>query len=157
MINTGMDDIKMCDSITKIVFIMLFFHSVSFAEMYKWTDDNGNVHYSGSAPVDQKFEEIAPVKSIDTAAAENKLRERLEYTDARRESRSASKAEKEKEKADAAQQKKLCQQLNERLMHLIRKPRANLIDEEGNVTRMGEEERQDEIKYMQQEISEQCQ
>lgn len=147
----------MCDLISKIVFIMLFFPSVSFAEIYKWTDDDGNIHYSESPPIsNQEVEKITPIKSIDTTNAENKLQEQVESLDAQREARLASKAEKEKAEADVVKQKKKCQQLNERLTKLTTRPRANKRDEEGNIVRMGEEERQDEIKQTQQDISEQC-
>ncbi len=147
----------MCDLIAKIVFIMLFFSSVSFAEIYKWTDDDGNIHYSESPPLsNQTVEEITPTQSVDTTDAGNKLQEQIEFLDARREARLTGKKEKEKEKADAIQQQEKCQQLNQRLTKLTTRPRANKRDAEGNIVRMGEEERQEEIKQTQRDISEQC-
>lgn len=146
----------MCDLIIKIVFIMLFFHSASFAEIYKWTDDDGNIHYTESPPIsDREVEIITPVKSISTTNAENELQKQVEAADSQREARSASKEEKAKAKADAAQQEIICRQLNARLRDLGQ-PRLNRIDEEGNRIRLTEEQRQADIKQTQLDINEQC-
>ena len=37
---------------------MMIFASSAFAGLYKWVDDEGNVHYSQKRPADQQFERL---------------------------------------------------------------------------------------------------
>ncbi len=149
----------MCDSNIKIkmTFILLFFSSVAVAEMYKWVDEDGNTHYSQAPPVsDVKVETIAPPRAVDTESAQRELQRRMEKIDAITDKRMLAKEEKEKEEIEAEQTKEKCQQLNKRLKSLLLRPRANKKDEEGNLVRMGEEERQKEISDTTQQIKEKC-
>jgi hypothetical protein len=37
---------------------IMFFSSITFAGIYKWKNDKGNIHYSDTPPTDRKFEKI---------------------------------------------------------------------------------------------------
>jgi hypothetical protein len=154
-----MDSIKMCDLSVKIniAIIMLFISSISHAEMYKWVDENGETHYSQSPPVsDVKVETIAPPPPIDSSNAQKNLQQTLEKANSLREERMVAKDNREKEENEAQQLEEHCQQLNARLTSLQVRPRANKKDEEGNLVRMTEEERQEDIDKTKNEISEKC-
>ncbi len=136
---------------------MLFFSSVTAAEMYKWVDENGDTHYSQAPPVsDVKVETIEPPRSVDTESAQKELQRKLEKINAITDKRLLAKEEMEKEEAEAEKTKEKCEQLNKRLTSLLVRPRANKTDEEGNLVRMGEEERQKDIKDTTQQIKEKC-
>lgn len=141
----------------KIVFIMLCFSTVSFAEMYKWVDENGKTHYSQSPPVsDVKVETIAPPPPVDTSNAQKEVQNNVEKADALREKRLVAKEESEKENLEAKKRQQECKQLNKRLASLELRPTANKTDKEGNVSRMTEEERQKDISNTKKQINEKC-
>ena len=50
----------MFNKLSEILIIFLaFFSSVSHAEVYKWTDTNGNIHFSDVKPASIKAEELS--------------------------------------------------------------------------------------------------
>ena len=150
----------MCDLSVKkyIAFILLFINFPSIAEMYKWVDENGNTHYSQSPPVssDVNVETIAPLPPVDTSNAQQDLQQTVEKAKSLREERLVAKENKEKEENDKQQLKERCQQLKERLYSLQVRPRANKKDAEGNLVRMTEDERQEDITKTKTEIKEKC-
>ena len=149
----------MCDLNIKIsiVFILFFTSTLSIAEMYKWVDEDGNTHYSEKPPVaDVEVETIAPPPPVDTNKAQQELQKTLEQANSLREGRVAANEEKQKEKNEAEQKKQQCQQLKEKLEVMEYRPRASKKDEDGNIVRLGEEERQKEIANTKKQISEKC-
>ena len=61
---------------TGCIYLALLFVSASLnAQIYKWTDDKGQVHYSEMAPTDQKTEVVAPPlpPSEDPAIAQERV------------------------------------------------------------------------------------
>ena len=56
---------------------MIMFASSAFAGLYKWVDDEGNVHYSQKRPIDKQFKKLkapaapAPQKSKSLYTSEN--------------------------------------------------------------------------------------
>lgn len=44
----------------KIFVTLLVFYGTCYADIYKWTDANGRVHFSDKAPVDVKVKQITP-------------------------------------------------------------------------------------------------
>lgn len=149
----------MCELNIKIniFFIMLFLSSATSAEMYKWIDENGNTHYSQSPPVsDVEVETIAPPKSVDTDSAQKNLQGNLEKANTLRDERLLAQEEKEKEKLEKEQQKEQCQQLKQKLNTLQARARANKKDDDGNIVKMTEEERQGIINDTKQRIDDKC-
>jgi Domain of unknown function (DUF4124) len=154
-----MDSIKMCELTTKIniILIMLIVSPVSVAEMYKWVDENGETHYSQNPPVeDVQVETIAPPPRVNSEDANQSLSKTKEKADSLREERLTAKENKEKEKMEAQQLKEQCQQLKQRLTSLQVRPRANKKDENGNLVRMTEEERQSDIEKTEKDIKDKC-
>jgi len=138
---------------------MVFFPPVGFAEMFKWTDENGVVHYSQHPPPADVNEvmEIAPPPNIDTDKALRELeadREKLHELEKQREEQQAKETEKER---IAAIFEKNCRISRERLENLQTGPtRVRAIDAEGNMTRTTEEEHQARIDEVKKKIEKYC-
>ena len=59
---------------------MIFFASSAFAGLYKWVDDEGNVHYSQKPPIGKQFKKLkapapAPKKSKSIYSTESKKKQ----------------------------------------------------------------------------------
>ncbi len=151
----------MCEISIKLkisfVSVLLFFSSVSPAEIYKWVDEKGDTHYSQKPPnSDVNVETVKPPPPVDTEAAKKNLNAQQEAADELRTGRLTAKEEKAKAKAEKAKIQQQCQRLHERLKALTYRPRANKEDESGNVVRMSEEDRQKDLDETKAEISEKC-
>jgi hypothetical protein len=129
------------------------------AQIYKWTDAGGKVHYSETPPPDgQQFNEVntgpAPQSSDE---AGRQLQDMLKR---QQDSEKQEDAEKNKEKEQAAGQAKLdqyCDQARESLTKLENGPPRRLaVVENGEVSRMTEDERQAKIEEIEKTISEKC-
>lgn len=127
-----------------------------FAEMYKWVDADGNTHYTQQPPPDGvDGQTIAPPPDVNTEKANKELDNKLESFDKRREAE-LKHEEEAKKAADAAEAKKQeCEKLRQQLAELQR-PRITTTDEEGNRSRMPEEERQAAIKKVNEAITTRC-
>jgi hypothetical protein len=144
----------------KILFVyMLFFFSlVVSAEIYKWVDEKGVTHFSQFPPNSgQKSETVKTLRSVvNTKAAKGKFDVKQKLADQLRTSRLLSKGKKAEEKVEKLKTQKECIKLKERKESLSFRPRANKEDENGNIVRMTEEERQKDINEMKAEISKKC-
>ncbi len=144
----------------KILFVyMLFFFSfVVSAEIYKWVDEKGVTHFSQFPPNSgQKSETVKALRSVvNTKAAKGKFDVQQKFADQLRSSRLLSKGKKVEEKVEKLKTQKECMKLKERKESLSFRPRANKEDENGNIVRMTEEERQKDINEMKAEISKKC-
>ena len=138
---------------------MLFFFSfVVSAEIYKWVDEKGVTHFSQFPPNSgQKSETVKALRSVvNTKAAKGKFDVQQKFADQLRSSRLLSKGKKVEEKVEKLKTQKECMKLKERKESLSFRPRANKEDENGNIVRMTEEERQKDINEMKAEISKKC-
>jgi len=126
------------------------------AEMYKWVDENGNIHYSQSRPnIDVDVEKIKPPAKIDTESAIKALEKQKQSVDKLRDNRITTKEEKLKAKEEEARKKEECQQAKARLASYQR-PRVNILNEDGTKRTVPEEERQTEIKKSQAYVDKAC-
>src|SRR5579885_2953356 len=109
------------------------------AEMYKWVDENGQVHYSQLPPPGAKAETVKPPPKVDTEQAVDELKAREKGFDERRkaEAKQAETTVKKEEEAAAPQ-------------------KSFKTDANGNRVRLTEEERQKEIAEMQKIIARDC-
>ena len=132
------------------------FLSNAGAEMYKWVDEYGEVHYTQSKPVGQSAEVIKPPPKVDSEAALKKLEEQKKQASSLREERleKAKKQEEseEKESERAAQ----CEEARKELGELLRAQRVFTTDAKGEQVQVGEEERLAAIGQAQQKIAEIC-
>ena len=125
--------------------IMIFASSAS-AGLYKWVDDEGNVHYSQKRPRDQQFKRLkAPPPAPDNAKTlykSNKPAEKSGKT-------AASETAKNKEI-----RAKNCAQAKKKLTNF--QVHRRMRDKDGNVAVIGDKERTKQIENATKAISNYC-
>lgn len=132
-------------------------------EVYKWTDEKGNVHYSDSPPPDGeaiRLEEAPAPSADDVARATARLNRLLAEQDASAASREAERAEREQEREEALELalelRRECAMSRQNL-HVLRRPRpVYFIDDEGRYVFYSDDERSAEIETLERFISENC-
>ena len=140
-----------------LIFV-LFLTSPSFADIYKWVDSNGQIHYSQLMPVDQNYELIrAPAPPAINPADAQKSVDSLMKQQADADKEKQERLEKAKENAVVeATRKENCRIAQHNLQQHQNNPNRRVMDAEGNVTRPAEEERQNKIAEFQQHIKDYC-
>ena len=126
-----------------------------FAEMYKWVDENGEVHYSDKQPAAEvETETIKPPPEADVEQA----RKELEARQSRYKTEESEKpAEEEKvSEEELAVKKRNCELGRDKLQRLVDNPRVYSTAEDGSRTRLGEDERQARIKEAREMIKTNC-
>lgn len=125
------------------------------AQVYRWVDDRGQVHYSQVPPAGKKAEPVGPAKEPQAAPNQEALNQSLKDAN--------EAAPKQKEQADKAAQNQAaleqhCKQAREQLAYLDSKTAQRLAttDEKGNVTRVTEDEFQQRRNELLKIIGERC-
>lgn len=129
------------------------------AEIYKWVDENGQTHFSQLPPSSGEAQkvDVPPPPPVDAEQAQQEVDELIEQQQA------AEQAEQEaQQKAEeAAQQQAIidenCRIAQENLRTYQDNPGRRVLDEEGNVTRLREEDRQQKMQEFQEQIDLYCQ
>ncbi len=137
----------------------LLWLSSSHAEIYQWTDEKGRKHFSQTPPPSGQYsqKEIKVSPPADQAAAKARL-------DKLREQRKKAQAEKQQQKeaaqrqaSKAKQRQRNCDNARQHLQGLELRPRVLLRNpDDGSVTRLTEEERQQRIDQAKEQIKEYC-
>jgi hypothetical protein len=142
--------------------VLVFANSDS--EIYKWVDEEGNVHYSDCPPPPScDAETVAAPESPDPGD----VRRAQERLDEMLEEQQVSKGEREKERLEKERQKILAMKFAVAKKQVCIRARQNLhvlqvqkpvfyLDEEGEYIYLDEETRQAEIQRMKQLIAENC-
>ena len=135
--------------------LLAMLSSTVFAEMYKWVDENGEVHYSDrQPPADVETETIKPPPTVDVEQAKKELEARQNKF---KTEESEKPAEEEKvTEEELAVKKKNCELGKDKLQRLQDNPRVYSEAEDGTRTRLGEDERQARIKQAQDMIKKNC-
>jgi len=128
----------------------------SMAKMYKWVDEEGNTHYSQSPPLGQSSEQIAPPPSVDTESAQKALEKRREAFSEADEAKAKADEEQRKKDDELALKEKNCRLSKSRLDALQNTRRIRSVDDEGNVSRATEEERQSRVEDTKQKVKKWC-
>lgn len=125
------------------------------ARVYKWVDEEGNVHYSQTLPPGQQGESIKDPPEVDTEAAIEELKQDQDAFTERRAQEQQRHAEEQKLAADAEEIARRCDTLRSNLAGLLDTQR--IYEGEGDARRrIGEEERQARIKSTEQAIAKDC-
>lgn len=141
--------------------IALIFSAAATAnEIYKWTDEDGNVHYEDrptGAPSEQRID-IA-YRRTDNGAVRQRVQARLDAQTARTEARSVAAAE-EEERAEAQaaeeERKKKCESYRARLETYLQSRRLYRTDDNGERVYLDEQETLDARKRVEDLIAENC-
>jgi len=126
------------------------------AQIYRWVDEDGKVHYGDRPPRDnKKVEDVSDkVKSVnvDTSTAEQQKLNRIFAKETMEEKH----AETIREVEEADQRRRLCQQANERLT-VVRDHAFYYVDEQGNERDLSKEERNQELARLTDMVNQNCQ
>lgn len=145
---------------------MLLVPSVQ-AAIYKWVDEQGNVHY-GERPateatskqrMDIRLREPTPAATEDTSASSEKTKagQTEKQTEAGAEAdKQAEPKQPEKPKMSRKEKRGRCADARKRLNVLTTKNQVRERDKKGNLRYMGEEERQQRIKSARKNVKKYC-
>lgn len=141
-----------------LAFVLFFFAINSYGDVYKWIDEDGQVHYSQQAPTGQQTEMIKapPPPAIDPAKAQKEIDVLIEQQKTAEQSQQDQNKQSEQEQEQEHQLEMNCQAAKKNLQAYEDNPGRRLMDSDGNVTRPTEEDRQQKIKEHQQKVKEFC-
>jgi hypothetical protein len=147
---------------TTVIWVLLAFAACSAAaedsNMYKWTDDQGQVHYSQFPPSGGKAEKMrAPPAPRPPANADEGDRQESPGTAGKQDKKQPQDDMEAKEKALREEtRKKNCEIAQNNLANLQRGGNIRYLDADGKVIRLSEEERQKHIEDANKHIKENC-
>jgi hypothetical protein len=146
---------------TLLALITLLFASGIHAEVYKWVDEKGNVHYGdkpepGSQTMDIQQQEPAEVPVMFEENQLSREEKRQRVSDALEEDRLAKNKERQEKKKERAQKKRECNRLKDRQRHVERATGLYKLDKEGNRVFMSNEQRKKSEQQLRKRIQKAC-
>ncbi len=127
------------------------------AEMYKWRDAEGQVHYSESPPPGQPVETIKPPPKVDSTKAREALDKEIGKFDIRADERHDQEEEARKKAAEDKDNQVACQEARRQARSLADKPRSYRTESDGTRVTQTDEEHQASIANTRAWIAEHCQ
>jgi hypothetical protein len=141
------------------IIVILSFQSTSYAQAYKWVDENGQTHFSQRAPTDREADVIKtrPGPKVAPAQSQQAVDDLINKQKSDVKTKEQAKI-KQQQKAEQAQIKsKNCDIAKKNLTSYQNKPRGRIKNAEGEYIRVDEIERQNRIKQLKQDIQKHCQ
>lgn len=142
-----------------LIITTLLLHSTVFADIYKWTDDSGEVHYTQMRPPNgvaaQEIQGAPPPAESEETIRHNqqRLQQQLDAIEERRtEQEAIEKQSREIAKID----EKNCITAQGNLAKLQQGGIKRYLTPEGEVIRLTEEDRQQRISEAQQQVDKYC-
>jgi hypothetical protein len=135
---------------------------IAVAGIYKWVDEDGKVHYSEKRPSGQPAKRMrVPTKAPkNTSTYKRPSFKSKEDKDSEENANTNNRQDKAQQKADkgmsAEEKAKQCTRARQVMETLTAGDRVRQKDEEGNITYMTEEEKQERIKHEQKKINRYC-
>jgi hypothetical protein len=125
------------------------------AQVYRWVDDRGQVHYSQVAPPGRDAQPVGPPPPPQAAPNQDNLNQSMKDAN---EAAPKKQAEADRLAQNQANVADYCKQLREQLDYLDAKTARRLggTDEKGNVTRVTEEEFQQRRNDILKSLAERC-
>ena len=149
-------------------FLLLLFvfypFTFSFAEMYKWVDEDGNINYGDSCPLPACETQSIKAAPRPTDEQIRQSRQRLEnlkqrtqrLEEMRKEKASQKQQEKEEKWKKRVETKKQCARARQNLHVLQQRRPAYAIDDKGEYIFIEDDARTREIENLEQFISQHC-
>ena len=139
---------------------MAFATGAAASEIYKWTDENGNVHYE-DRPTGAATEERLQLtyRRTSSSAVNQRVQARVNRQAEREEARSAAAAaeqEAAENAAAAAERQQACERARARLETYLQSRRLYRTDENGERVYLDEAQRQEARKKAEDQITEFC-
>ena len=140
------------------IVLMLLFCSQAVAEIYKWVDDQGKVHYSDK-PVKQDAQQLN-IKTEDINKSKLSQQERLERRQRLLQAYDEDRAKRKEEDSKAEKQQQRLQRecviAKDRLAQYERSTGLYDLDKEGNRVMLSEKERESVTDRLRQQIKQHC-
>lgn len=141
--------------------ISLIFVGTIYAEIYKWVDKEGNIHYGDCPPVDCEPEQIDVLPNPDeedVQSATKRNQQLIQEQDARYQERKVER-ELAQKKALVRQQEisNKCKIARNRLVLLNQRGVITIVDFEGNLHQPSDEQREQMIAGIEAFIEKNCQ
>lgn len=142
------------------IFLILLSHS-SYAEVYKWIDENGQTRFSDKAPTQNKFEtvNIAPspkTNNIPTVTDQERLEKQKKMLQVFEEDRQLKQAKQAAHLAEEREKWRATCAKQQSIMSTVRTGTLAKYDQNGNKIVLPESDRANIEKQVQQTLSTQC-
>ena len=139
--------------------LLLILASGASAEIYKWTDENGNVHY-GDKPGQTQSEKVEIDTENNPGNPEPGMTDRLETQQKMLQIYEEERMEKEQQRIQAARKKeetrKKCGQLKDYHRNLKQATRLYVLDDDGNRKYLNDASHQKEIQEIEALLEKNC-
>ena len=148
------------NKILTVLILLLFAGLLDAEKIYKWVDEDGQIHYSSQKPAGQEVEKIKVSKGpkVATTATTAEAESEKKGDELKKDAEADAAAKAQLAKADQANRKKMCEQARNNLAALNATIRVNTVDEKtGQTVRMTDDQRVAAMKNAQQGIKEYCQ
>jgi hypothetical protein len=142
-----------------LTFMLSLFATAAFAEIYKWVDKKGKTHYSQQAPQDNAaiLIKTPPPPAIAPNAAQQQIEELIQQQESEDQMRLEQRNQQKFAAENLANQQRNCKIAQQQLQQYQNNPGKRIMDADGNVTRLAEEERQEKIQESQENVTKYCQ
>ena len=131
---------------------------MGYADVYKWVDEEGQIHYSQIAPIGQATEVLKapPPPTILPADAQQKIDQLINEQNEAKYERKRHVQQQQQEIKQQEQQQENCKRSQDNLQKFLDNPGRRFKQADGTVIRLAEEERQKRIQEFKQDIKEYC-
>lgn len=129
-----------------------FAGSAAAQSMYRWTDDRGGIQFGQQPPADRPYQRV-DIKASQPPGGSLREREVVNQPEA---ATAAEDPPNNQAKVDSERQAQVCKQLKANLSTLENNPRLSRTNAQGEVERIGEDERQSLISQTREELSTDC-
>ena len=143
-------------SLAALLVIVLMPQPAHAAEVYKWTDAEGNVHFGDKAPPDAQAQTVKTrTETADQNTVErlHKMQDDADKNFEKRKEGEAAELEKQQEADKIAAH---CEASRKSLEELKTSARRQFINDKGEREYLGEERRQEWIKTAEDEVAKYC-
>lgn len=127
-------------------------------QVYKWTDEQGHVHYSSTPPPSTKAQQIkVDVPPPDPQSLQNQQQLQKEQADKDEAAKDAAAKEQAKQDPKAeALQKQHCDDMRSRLQALQIGGRIATVDAQGNRSYVSDDDRVKQEQQLQDQLAKEC-
>ena len=128
------------------------------AEIYKWVDEEGKVHYGEKPPSTITEDGIKTIKykdNVNTRSANEALKKKSKSLNKLSKKRKEKREDAAAKKEELAKNKVLCEQAKKNLAN-YQFPKVSIKEDDGSVRALGEEERQLGIKKSEEIVKQVC-
>ena len=143
---------------SSIIFLSWLITLSASAEIYKWVDEEGKVHYGENPPSTITEDGIKTIKykdNVDTRSANEALKKKSKSLNKLSKKRKGKREDAAAKKEELAKNKVLCEQAKKNLAN-YQFPKVSIKEDDGSVRALGEEERQLGIKKSEEIVKQVC-